>query len=341
MLTHPNVKINLGLNILRKREDGFHDLETLFVPYFGIYDTLEIVSGDDFSRTSASLFSRYGDAALPATQGSMKPEGVFGVEVLESEAPKIVQGMSEDGRMMITIARKEGVDWDPLKDLCAKAYMMLAADFDLPPVKIFLEKTSPVGAGLGGGSSDAAFTLKMLNEMFALELSEERLSEYASRLGSDCAFFIYNRPMIGEGRGEILTEYSLEGCLDFARHDKREALQDDEEVRYGNEEVRCDNGCSGSGREPFEIQVITPAGVSVSTAEAYGGIVPKLPEMPLRQVLELPLEQWDGLLVNDFEETVFAKHPELAAIKRSLYDSGAVYASMSGSGSALFAIYRK
>lgn len=341
MLTHPNVKINLGLNILRKREDGFHDLETLFVPYFGIYDTLEIVSGDDFSRTSASLFSRYGDAALPATQGSMKPEGVFGVEVLESEAPKIVQGMSEDGRMMITIARKEGVDWDPLKDLCAKAYMMLAADFDLPPVKIFLEKTSPVGAGLGGGSSDAAFTLKMLNEMFALELSEERLSEYASRLGSDCAFFIYNRPMIGEGRGEILTEYSLEGCLDFARHDKREALQDDEEVRYDNEEVRCDNGCSGSGREPFEIQVITPAGVSVSTAEAYGGIVPKLPEMPLRQVLELPLEQWDGLLVNDFEETVFAKHPELAAIKRSLYDSGAVYASMSGSGSALFAIYRK
>ena len=341
MLTHPNVKINLGLNILRKREDGFHDLETLFVPYFGIYDTLEIVSGDDFSRTSASLFSRYGDAALPASQGSMKPEGVFGVEVSESEAPKIVQGMSEDGRMMITIARQEGVDWDPLKDLCAKAYMMLAADFDLPPVKIFLEKTSPVGAGLGGGSSDAAFTLKMLNEMFALELSEERLSEYASRLGSDCAFFIYNRPMIGEGRGEILTEYSLEGCLDFARHDKREALQDDEEVRYGNEEVRCDNGCSGSGREPFEIQVITPAGVSVSTAEAYGGIVPKLPEMPLRQVLELPLEQWDGLLVNDFEETVFAKHPELAAIKRSLYDSGAVYASMSGSGSALFAIYRK
>ena len=334
VITNPNVKINLGLNILRKREDGFHDLETLFVPYFDIHDTLEIVSGDDYSRTSASLFSRYGDAALPASQGSMKPEGVFGVEVLESEAPKIVQGMSEDGRLMITIARQEGVDWDPLKDLCAKAYMMLAADFDLPPVKIFLEKTSPVGAGLGGGSSDAAFTLKMLDEMFSLGLSEDRLSEYASRLGSDCAFFIYNRPMIGEGRGEMLTEYSFGGCLDFARHDKREARQD-------NEEFRCDNGCSGSGNGSFEIQVITPAGVSVSTAEAYGGIVPKLPEMPLRQVLKLPLEQWDGLLVNDFEETVFAKHPELAAIKRSLYDSGAVYASMSGSGSALFAIYRK
>lgn len=314
MITNPNVKINLGLNILRKREDGFHDLETLFVPYFDIHDTLEIVSGDDYSRTSASLFSRYGDAALPASQGSMKPEGVFGVEVSDSEAPKIVLGMSEDGRLMITIARQEGVDWDPLKDLCAKAYMMLAADFDLPPVKIFLEKTSPVGAGLGGGSSDAAFTLKMLNEMFSLGLSEGRLAGYASRLGSDCAFFIYNRPMIGEGRGEMLTEYSLEGCFDFARHDNK---------------------------GPFEIQVITPAGISVSTAEAYGGMVPKLPEMPLRQVLKLPIEQWDGLLVNDFEETVFAKHPELAAIKRSLYDSGAVYASMSGSGSALFAIYRK
>ena len=314
MITNPNVKINLGLNILRKREDGFHDLETLFVPYFDIHDTLEIVSGDDYSRTSASLFSRYGDAALPASQGSMKPEGVFGVEVSDSEAPKIVQGMSEDGRLMITIARQGGVDWDPLKDLCAKAYMMLAADFDLPPVKIFLEKSSPVGAGLGGGSSDAAFTLKMLNEMFSLGLSEGRLAEYASRLGSDCAFFIYNRPMVGEGRGEILTEFPLEGCLDFARHDNE-----------------------GS----FEIQVITPAGISVSTAEAYGGIVPKTPDMPLRQVLELPVEQWDGLLVNDFEETVFAKYPELAAIKRSLYDSGAVYASMSGSGSALFAIYRK
>ena len=334
MITNPNVKINLGLNILRKREDGFHDLETLFVPYFDIHDTLEIVSGDDYSRTSASLFSRYGDVALPASQGSMKPEGVFGVEASDSEAPKIVQGMSEDGRLMITIARQEGVDWDPLKDLCAKAYMMLAADFDLPPVKIFLEKTSPVGAGLGGGSSDAAFTLKMLNEMFSLGLSEGRLAGYASRLGSDCAFFIYNRPMIGEGRGEILTDYSLEGRLDIARHDNDEA-------GYVNGEVRCDNGCSGSGKEPFEIQVITPAGISVSTAEAYGGIVPELPEMSLRQVLELPVEQWDGLLVNDFEETVFAKYPELAAIKRSLYDSGAVYASMSGSGSALFAIYRK
>ena len=113
MITNPNVKINLGLNVLRKREDGFHDLETLFVPYSGICDTLEIVVGDDYSRTSAALFSKYG-SSVPASQGSVKPEGVFGVETEELSAPKLVQGISEDGKLMITIAREEGVDWDPL-----------------------------------------------------------------------------------------------------------------------------------------------------------------------------------------------------------------------------------
>lgn len=301
MITNPNVKLNLGLNITRKREDGFHDLETLFVPYFGISDTLEIVVGDDFSRTSASLFSRY-DAPVAPAQGGM--EGVFGKEASECLAPKLVQGISDDGKLMITIARAEGVDWDPLKDLTAKAYFMLAEDFKLPPVKIFLEKTSPVGAGLGGGSADAAFALKMLNELCGLGLSEEQLACYAARLGSDCAFFVYNRPMIGEGRGEILAEYPID-------------------------------------LEAYDLQVITPAGIAVSTKEAYSGIRPHLPEIPLREALARPVEEWDGLLTNDFEETVFVKHPELAAIKRSLYDSGAAYASMSGSGSALFALYRK
>jgi len=287
MITNPNVKINLGLNVLRKREDGFHDLETLFVPYFGISDTLEIVVGDDYSRTSAALFGRYGE-----------PDGCAG------EAPMLVQGISEDGKLMITIARKEGVDWDPLKDLTAKAYRILAEDFGLPPVKIFLDKTSPVGAGLGGGSADAAFALKMLDELCGLGLSEEQLASYASRLGSDCAFFVYNRPMIGEGRGEILSEYPL-------------------------------------SLEGYDLQVLTPEGIAVSTKDAYSGIRPHLPEVPLREALARPIEEWDGILVNDFEETVFAKYPELAAIKRSLYDSGAAYASMSGSGSALFALYRK
>ena len=304
MITNPNVKINLGLNILRKREDGFHDLETLFVPYFGISDTLEIIVGDDYSRTSAALFAKYGSQAVPASQGSMKSEGVFGVETEDSVAPKLVQGMSEDGKLMITIARAEGVDWDPLKDLTAKAYFILAEDFKLPPVKIFLEKTSPVGAGLGGGSADAAFALKMLNELCELGLSEEQLSVYAARLGSDCAFFIYNRPMIGEGRGEKLSEFGL-------------------------------------NLENYDLQVITPAGIAVSTKDAYAGIRPHMPEVSLRDALARPVEEWDGILINDFEDTVFAKYPALAAIKRALYDCGAVYASMSGSGSALFAIYEK
>lgn len=303
MITNPNVKINLGLNVLRKREDGFHDLETLFVPYFGISDTLEIVVGDDYSRTSAALFSKYGSSS-DAGHGSAVPEGFFGVEVEESVAPKLVQSISEDGRLMITIARAEGVDWDPLKDLTARAYYLLSEDHQLPPVKIFLEKTSPVGAGLGGGSADAAFALKMLNDICVLGLSEHQLADYAARLGSDCAFFIYNRPMIGEGRGEILSEYPID-------------------------------------LSAYDLQVLAPEGISVSTKDAYGGIRPHLPEVPLREALTRPIEQWDGTLVNDFEETVFAKHPELAAIKRSLYDSGAVYASMSGSGSALFALYRK
>ena len=279
MITKPNVKINLGLNVLRKREDGFHDLETLFVPYFDIHDTLEIVVGDDYSRTSAAIFGKY--------------------------APEMIeQGISEDGKRMISIARKEGVDWDQLKDLTAKAYFMLAEDFKMPPVKIFLEKTSPVGAGLGGGSADAAFALKMLNELCGLGLSEADLAAYAARLGSDCAFFVYNRPMIGEGRGEILSGHSID-------------------------------------LSAYDLQILTPEGVAVSTKDAYSGIRPHLPEVSLREALARPVEEWDGLLVNDFEETVFVKYPELAAVKRSLYDSGAVYASMSGSGSALFALYNK
>lgn len=289
MITRPNVKINLGLNVIRKREDGFHDLETLFVPYFGISDTLEIIAGDDYSQTSAALFTKY--------------------------APEMIaQGISEDGKLMITIARADGVDWDPLKDLCAKAYYILAEDHELPPVKIFLEKTSPVGAGLGGGSADAAFALKMLNELFSLALSENQLAAYAARLGSDCAFFVYNRPMMGEGRGEILAPYELK------------------DIDYGQE---------GAGDSAYLLQVLTPEGVAVSTKEAYGGIRPHLPEIALREALGRPIKDWSDVLGNDFEETVFANHPELAAIKMSLYESGAVYASMSGSGSALFAIYAR
>ena len=279
MIAYPNVKLNLGLHVLRRREDGYHDLDTLFVPYSGFHDTLEIITGDDYSRTSAHLQETYSGAQL-------------------------AQGITSDGKLMVTIARKEGVDWDPLKDLTAKAYGLLAEEHKLPPMKIYLEKTSPVGAGLGGGSADAAFALRLIAELAELELADEELAGLAARLGSDCAFFIYNRPMLGSGRGEILEPFDID--------------------------------LSG-----FRIEVTVPEDIAVSTADAYRGIVPQEREHPLREILALPVGQWKGRLVNDFETTVFAKYPRLAEIKQSLYDRGAVYAAMSGSGSALFAFYRE
>lgn len=294
MITRPNVKINLGLHVLRKREDGYHDLETLFVPYHGIYDVLEIISGDDYSQT-------------------------LGV-IAGYDRKCVAQAISPDGKLMITIARKEGVDWDPLKDLTAKAYFLLAEDFKLPPVKIFLEKLSPVGAGLGGGSADAAFALQMLSQLFGLNLPAATLAGYAARLGSDCPFFIYNTPMMGTGRGEVLTPFDLDSII---------------------------------GPE-YEIRVTVPQGISVSTADAYRGIVPREAAGPaqaagharpdrasLADILRTPVTAWKDSLINDFEATVFAKYPALEAIKNNLYKEGAVYASMSGSGSALFAIFRK
>ena len=277
MITYPNVKLNLGLNVLRKRPDGFHDLETVFIPYPDIHDVLEIVTGDDYSRTLMGLQERYGVLA---------------------------QAISPDGKLMISIARAEGVDWDPLKDLTAKAYFLLAQDYALPPMKIFLEKLSPVGAGLGGGSADAAFALRMIAELGGLSLSDAELAAYAAQLGSDCAFFIYNRPMFGSGRGEVLEPFNLD-------------------------------------LSAYEFKVFIPEGVSVSTADAYRGIVPHLPEKPLRKVLSQPVETWKEELKNDFEETVFAKYPSLAPVKEMLYNEGAVYAAMSGSGSAFFQIKKK
>ena len=323
MIIKTNVKLNLGLSVLRKRADGFHDIETLFVPCFDFGDTLEIITGDDYSRTSAALFSKYGgqdgcfgklcdqqeasvgEPVEPTDLHESAKEGavLFG-NVTASDDGRLVQGISEDGKLMITIAREEGVDWNPLKDLCAKAYSILAQDFGLPPVKIFLEKKAPVGAGLGGGSADAAFTLKALNELCGLGLDNQILSEYAARLGSDCAFFVFNRPMIGSGRGEVLEPYDID-------------------------------------LSEYEIKVLIPEGVAVSTAEAYKGIVPRESSLSVKDVLAMPVAGWKDNLVNDFEATVFKAHPELAAIKQSLYDSGAVYASMSGSGSALFALYKK
>ena len=275
MITEPNVKINLGLNVLRRREDGFHDLETLFYPYEGLSDRLEIVTGEDYPRTLAALRDNYGS---------------------------LTQAISPDGKLMITIARAEGVDWDPLKDLTARAYGLLAEDYSLPPMKIFLEKKAPVGAGLGGGSADGAFALRMIAQLSGLSLTDADLAAYAARLGSDCPFFLYNRPMLGSGRGEILEPWPL--------------------------------NLSG-----YRLEVIIPEGVRVSTAEAYRGIKPAKPAKALRDVLRQDISTWKEELHNDFEATVFAVHPSLATLKDSLYAQGATYAAMSGSGSAFFALF--
>ncbi|MCF0173767.1 MAG: 4-(cytidine 5'-diphospho)-2-C-methyl-D-erythritol kinase [Bacteroidales bacterium] len=255
-----NVKVNLGLNVLRRREDGYHDIETLFVPCGVFGDELEI-----------------------------DPSSEFSIEIT-SEAGIVV-------------------DWDPMSDLTAKAYRFLKTDFPgIPPVKIRLHKAAPVGAGLGGGSADAAFALRELNNMFALGLDETALAHYASRLGSDCAFFIYNRPMLAEGRGEILTPCPKE---------IEEKLAD------------------------YEIKIIVPQDIHISTALAYKGIVSTIPEISLHEALSRPVEQWKDVLHNDFENTVFAAFPELSDIKKELYSKGAVYAAMSGSGSAVFGLFKK
>lgn len=281
MISHPFVKLNFGLNVLRKREDGFHDIETVFFPYKGISDTLEIVAGEDYPVTVFALHDRY------------SPD-------------EISQAITPDGAVMVTLARRGGVGWDPLTDITVKACELVRAAYKLPPVKIFLEKTSPVGAGLGGGSADGAFALRMLSEMFSLDIPKDELLAMASRLGSDCAFFVDAVPSFASGRGEILTPVpeALAGKL-----------------------------------SSLDVRVIIPEGISVRTSEAYGGIVPRLPKVRIMDVLERPVEEWKGLLVNDFEETVFAVHPRLAEVKKELYSEGARYVSMSGSGSAFFAVF--
>ena len=262
MILHPNVKLNLGLSVIRRRPDGFHELETLFIPYFGITDTLEIVPTPSAADVS------------------------------------------------IEIQKEGGVDWDPMSDLTVRAWRALKADFpQVQPVHIRLEKHAPVGAGLGGGSSDAAFTLRALNGLFSLGLDDAALASYAATLGSDCAFFVYDRPMMGRGRGEILEPFDLD-------------------------------------LEGWELRVAIPAGVAVSTREAYAGIRTRevlgtLGLEPLESILRRPLNEWKGRLVNDFESTVFPLHPEIPALKQRLYDDGAVYAAMSGSGSAVFGLFRK
>jgi 4-diphosphocytidyl-2-C-methyl-D-erythritol kinase len=198
----------------------------------------------------------------------------------------------------------DAIPGDIDQNLCVKAYRLLQQDFNLPPVKIHLHKIIPSGAGLGGGSSDATHTLRLINEVFALKISHEVLVQYASRLGSDCAFFVYDKPMLGKGRGELLTEATLSLKGKFV--------------------------------------VLVQPDIHVSTADAFAGIVPRVPSQSIDEIVSIyPVERWRGILKNDFEDSVFKKHQVLHAIKEKLYARDAQYASMSGTGSSLFGIFDK
>jgi len=257
MIVFPNCKINLGLNILRKRSDGHHDLETIFYP-IPLTDVLEITSYTAQERTPVIPFTTSG---LP-------------------------------------------IETDTVSNLCSKAYKILKKDFpELPLIQMHLHKVIPLGSGLGGGSADAAFTLKLLNEKFGLVLSQTQLLNYSIQLGSDCPFFIINKPCFATGRGEELQEIKLD--------------------------------LSG-----YKILLVNP-GIYINTGEAFRQIKPFVPERSVKKIIANPIEIWKHELKNDFEVFAFKKYPELADIKDQLYISGAVYASMSGSGSTVYGIFQK
>ncbi|WP_319479033.1 4-(cytidine 5'-diphospho)-2-C-methyl-D-erythritol kinase [uncultured Draconibacterium sp.] len=249
MITFPNAKINIGLNVVEKRADGYHNLETIFYPV-KLADALEVVDVEETSFSSS------------------------GIEI----------------------------DAAPESNLVYKAYSLLAGDFNLPPVKMHLHKVIPFGAGLGGGSADAAFALKMLNDYFSLGLTITQLEDYAARIGADCPFFIQNKPTFAYGIGDRFKPVNID-------------------------------------LSAFEIVIVKPP-FSVGTPQAYQNIVPVKPDFNLLEIDQLPIEEWKSVVKNDFEKSVFPQFSEIEDLKNKLYEAGAVYASMSGSGSAVFGIFR-
>lgn len=248
MITFPNAKINLGLNIVSKRPDGYHNLETVFYP-IPLCDALEIVTAkkNSFTQTGIAIA---GDAA---------------------------------------------------DNLVMRACQLLKKDYSLPEIDVYLQKNIPFGAGLGGGSADAAFMLKMLNDFAGLQLSIEQLERYGAQLGADVPFFIQNQPVFAEGIGNQFSPISLT-------------------------------------LKGYYL-VLTKPDIHVSTKDAYAQVKPQAPKKSIREIIASPVETWAADLVNDFERSVFAKFPAIGAIKQKMYDKGAVYASMSGSGSSVFGIF--
>ena len=250
MICRANCKINLGLDILRRREDGFHDLETVMIPVLELYDIVEV-------------------------------ERVEGASVFE-----------QTGLV---------VDCDAEQNLCMKALRLMQRLYGVGEVKITLDKRVPFGAGLGGGSSDATAVILALNELYNLGLSEDRLVEIAAMIGSDTAFFVRNTPQLCTGRGEKMEpiELPLQG----------------------------------------KYLVVAKPDEGVSTKEAYSGVKPTVPQVRLAEALQRPIGEWQGVVKNDFEPHIFEAHPTIAALKKAMLDAGAIYASMSGSGSAVFGLF--
>ena len=250
MISFPNAKINLGLNIVEKRQDGYHNIESVFYP-IAWFDALEIIKSEAFSFNSSGL-------TIPGN----------------TENNLIVRACD--------LFIRDG---------------LLGSEY----ISIHLHKVLPMGAGIGGGSADGAFALKMLNEIFELKLSSNQLQEYASQLGSDCSFFIENTPKFCFGKGSEFEEIEL-----------------DIKGKY--------------------IVLVNPQ-IHISTAEAYAGVKPQRPTTSLKEIIKRPISDWKGLLKNDFEEKIVVNHPEIGVIKDKLYKLGALYASMTGSGSTVFGIF--
>ncbi|MTI31814.1 4-(cytidine 5'-diphospho)-2-C-methyl-D-erythritol kinase [Xanthovirga aplysinae] len=251
MITFPNAKINIGLNVIEKRPDGFHNIHSCFYPVPWT-DVLEIIESQELKFTASG-------GGIP--------------------------GREED-------------------NLCLKAYQLLKEKFDLPPVHIHLQKNIPIGAGLGGGSADASFTLKGLNDLFNLKLTSDELEKYAEKLGSDCPFFIKNKPVFVQGKGEQFDNINID--------------------------------LSGKNL------ILVNPNIHISTKEAYAGVNPSPAKWEVKSVIKnTKLPNWKGKLKNDFEDSIFPIHPEIAVIKEQLYQLGAVYASMTGSGATVYGIFEE
>ncbi len=286
---YPGAKINIGLYVFEKREDGFHEIESIFYPV-----------GPDNSNLEP-------DKLTVSVCENQNEETLFYTENYSEKVRMIECGLDYPGT--------------PQDNICVKAYELLDADYQLPPAVIVLEKHLPVGAGLGGGSSDGVCTLKALNELCNLNLTTEQLTSYAEKLGSDCPFFVQNEPRLVTGRGEILTP------LEEPAYNALKNIS--EKYRVG---ITFSPDCFVSTKKAYSI-------VPKRKKNGLGDEEDERPYIPITEAITIPVEKWQGRIINDFEAPVFKEFPQLEKVKASLKETGAVYVSMTGSGSAIFGLF--